>query len=153
MARHLGSKSGTQTELFRRIGKGGDAHRTSVRLPQGARQEMMREMADRGYGLRDKSRWVADTVREFLSEETWKAQGLSSNAWKRLVVDTECVRAGRPVVETLQVPAELHVDLWQASIDAALWGANQEEPVYLEISIASVLRAAILWRLGLMEDS
>lgn len=152
MARRLGVPDEQQTEMFGRVGRTSETHRTSVRLPNGARQEMMRAMAADGYGLREKSRWVGDAVREFLSDDTWAHRQLSNDAWKRLVVDTECVRISKHVTETIQVPSELHVQLWRASIDAALWGAEQEDPVYLEISIASVLRSAILWKLGLQES-
>ena len=147
----LGSGQTKQTEIFARVGRAGDTHRTTVRLPAGTRQEMMQAMAAENYGLREKSQWVCDAAREFLADETWTRRKLSTDAWKRLVVDTECVRAGKHVVETIQVPGDLRVSLWRASIDAALWGADQEDPVYLEISVASVLRAAVLWKLGLME--
>lgn len=112
---------------------------------------MMRAMAASGYGLREKSAWVRDAVDEFLADATWQSRQLSSDAWKRLVVDTECVRVSNHVVEQVQIPSDLHIRLWRASIDAAIWGSEQEDPVYLEISIASVLRAAIVWKLGLMD--
>ena len=93
---------------------------------------------------------TTDAAREFLADDTWTQYKLSVDAWKRLVVDTECVRAAKNVVETVQVPDDLRVRLWRASIEAALWGAEQDDPVYLEISVASVLRSAILWKLGMM---
>lgn len=150
MGVRLGTGSAKERDRFARVGRAGDTHRTTVRLPSGSRQEMMQAMASDGYGLRQKSDWVCDAAREFLSDETWTQRKLSGDAWKRLVVDTECVRTSKTVVETVQVPDDLRVQLWRASIDAALWGADQEDPVYLEISVASVLRAAILWQLGMM---
>lgn len=151
MAARVGAGRTKEVEKFTRIGRGTDTHRTSVRLPAGTRQEMMYAMAVGNYGLRQKSQWVGDVAREFLADETWTAQRLSTDAWKRLVVDTECVRASQHVLEMIQVREDLRVQLWRASIDAALWGAAQEDPVYLEISVASVLRAAILWKLGFTE--
>lgn len=150
MAVRLGSGSAKERDRFSRVGRAGDTHRTTVRLPSGTRQEMMQAMAADNYGLRQKSDWVCDAAREFLADDTWTQYKLSVDAWKRLVVDTECVRAAKNVVETVQVPDDLRVRLWRASIEAALWGAEQDDPVYLEISVASVLRSAILWKLGMM---
>jgi hypothetical protein len=150
MAVRLGAGATKDTDRFSRVGRSSDTHRTTVRLPAGTRQEMMQAMASASYGLRQKSDWVCDAAREFLADETWTRLKLSDDAWKRLVVDTECVRAAKNVVETVQVPDDLRIRLWRASIDAALWGAEQDDPVYLEISVASVIRSAILWKLGMM---
>ncbi len=107
-------------------------------------------MAKGGYGLREKSRWILDTVEHFLDQSCWDKQGLP-DLWKRLIVDNECVRLQSYVTETVLLPQGVRIRVWRASIDAALYGAQLEEPVYLEISIAAVLRAAVLFRLGLLE--
>ena len=63
------------------------------------------------------------------------------------MLDTELQRE-RMLKDAINLTDEMRVRLWRAAIDAVLYGAELEEPVYLEISIASVIRAAVMWKLG-----
>jgi hypothetical protein len=138
-------------EMFgRQIPKGrADGYnRTTFRLSKAAKHAMDIRVAQDGYGLRGKSRWIMDAVNEFLDPKTWGRPGLENpRIWKRIVLDTELQRE-RMLKDAINLTDEMRVRLWRAAIDAVLYGAEIEEPVYLEISIASVIRAAVMWKLG-----
>ena len=113
--------------------------RMDYRLSKVARHAIELRMAQENYGLRGKSRWIQEAVDSFLA--------LEPGTWQRIIVDTEQYR--EPLVrEAVNLTDERRIKLWRASIDACLYGASLDDPVYLEISIASVIRAAIMWRLG-----
>lgn len=116
----------------------------SINAKQAVNMTVVRE----GYGLRGKSRWITDAINEFLSNETWG--GLTQEKggiWKRIVVDTETHK--EPLTkDAINIDEEIRIKLWHASIEAALYGAELDEPIYLEISASSIIRAAIMWKLG-----
>lgn len=124
------------------------ANRTTYRISPQAKQAMNVRLTQDGYGLRGKSRWIGDVINAFLSNETWGSLAQEEGGiWKRIVVDTEA-RKETLIKDAINVDESLRIRLWHASIDAALYGAKLEEPVYLEISISSIIRAAIMWKLG-----
>ncbi len=123
-------------------------NRTTFRLSKAAKHAMDIRVIQDGYGLRGKSRWIMDAANEFLDTKTWARPGLENpQIWKRIVLDTEFQR--EPMLkDAINITNEMRVRLWRAAIDAVLYGAELEEPVYLEVSIASVIRAAVMWKLG-----
>lgn len=124
------------------------ANRTTYRISPHAKQAMNVRLTQDGYGLRGKSRWIRDVITTFLAKETWGSLAQEEGGiWKRIVVDTEARREVL-IKDAINVDENLRITLWHASIDAALYGAKLEEPVYLEISISSIIRAAIMWKLG-----
>lgn len=113
--------------------------RMAYRLSKVAKQALEVRMTQEGYGLRGKSRWTQEAIEAFTAQ--------TPGIWQRIVIDTE--QYSEPLSpDAVNLTDELRVKLWRASIDAALYGSELDEPVYLEISIASVIRAAIMWRLG-----
>ena len=52
------------------------------------------------------------------------------------------------VKDAINIGEEMRIQLCKAAIEAALYGASLDEPVYLEITIASIIRAAIMWKIG-----
>lgn len=133
--------SSTQSDVFK-------ANRTTYRISPQAKQAMNVRLTQDGYGLRGKSRWIGDVIKAFLSKETWGSLAQEEGGiWKRIVVDTEA-RRETLIKDAINVDESLRVTLWHASIEAALYGARLEDPVYLEISISSIIRAAIMWKLG-----
>lgn len=123
--------------------------RTSFRVGKATKEKLRERLISDGYGLKAKSRWMVDSIHEFLSADTWtNDEGIGTPmAWARIVVDTELIR--EPLVQDyIALDESDRILLWAASIEAALYGSNQEPPVHLEISISSVIRAAIMWKLG-----
>lgn len=140
---------GAQSEIFsEHLGKRTESDRTTFRLSQAAKRSMDIRVTQDGYGLRGKSRWIMNTVEEFLDPTTWSIPGeQSAQIWKRIVIDTELHK--EPLVkDAINLPEDLRITLWRAAIEAALYGAEMDEPAYLEISISSVIRAAVMWKLG-----
>ena len=41
--------------------------RTTVRLPKGVRQEMLKRIVQEGYGLRGKSKWITEAIDSLLA--------------------------------------------------------------------------------------
>ena len=122
--------------------------RTTFRLSPQARKAMLVTMVGEGYTLKHKSRWVQDAIDAFLDPETWRLGPLdTSNSWKRIVIDTALQREAMQQ-EVVMIPEALRRRVWRASVDAALYGAELEDPVHIEISIAAVIRAAIIWRVS-----
>ena len=122
--------------------------RTTFRLSPQARKAMLVTMVGEGYTLKHKSRWVQDAIDAFLAPETWRLGSLdTSNAWKRIVIDTALQREAMQQ-EVVMIQEALRRRVWRAAIDAALYGAELDDPVHIEISIAAVIRAAIIWRVS-----
>ncbi len=50
--------------------------------------------------------------------------------------------------EVVMLPEASRRRVWRASVDAALYGAELNDPVHIQISIAAVIRAAIISRVS-----
>lgn len=126
-------------------------NRRTFRLSTEAKRQMAIRVAEDSYGLRGKSKWVTDTLYEFLNPDTWKLNGLNQEepvqSWKRIVIDTELLKE-QLVVDAVNLEEDVRVLLWRSAIDAAIYGSEMQEPVYLDISSASVIRAAVMWKLA-----
>jgi hypothetical protein len=124
--------------------------RFSFRVSSEIKKAITIRAIEENYGSRGKSRWVIDAVREFLDPATWAGKGTPGEReriWKRIVVDTE-LHKERLTTDVVNLPDDVRTMLWRAAIEAALYGAEQDDPVYLEVSISSVIRAAVMWKLG-----
>ena len=141
-----------QTQVFEKIRKQDrlSKKRTTFRLSSPAKQEMTVQIAQGGYGMRGKSKWLADTVDEFLDPSTWRLDVANIgpiNSWKRIVLDTEMLKE-KLVIDAVNLDEGIRIKLWRSAIDAAIYGSELNEPVYLDISTASVIRAAIMWKIS-----
>jgi len=124
-----------------------DSERTTFRISKPVKHAMDMMVIQDGYGLRGKSRWIMDAVDSFLDPKTWG--GSDIQIWKRIVIDTELYKETL-IKDAINIPERTKITLWRAAIASALYGAEMpEQEVYLEISISSVIRAAVMWKLGL----
>lgn len=122
--------------------------RTTFRLSPEARKAMLVAMVEQGYTLKNKSKWVQDAIEMFLAPETWQLGSIGNlETWKRIVIDTALQREAMRQ-EVVMIPGALRRRVWRAAVDAALYGAELDDPVHIEISIAAVIRAAIIWRIS-----
>lgn len=158
MAKKIGldNKNLHKVDLLKKINKEEKAikNRTTFRLSAQAKRQMSIRIMEDGYGMRGKSDWVSDTLKLFINPETWvlDVKGESPiEGWKRIVIDTELLRE-KLVVDAVNLTEDIRRMLWQSSIDAAIYGSKMDEPEYLDISSASVIRAAIMWRLSKESD-
>lgn len=154
MAKMIGTGDGIA--IVARSQREGADHpvRTSFRLSKDVKQAMQVRITQDGYGLRGKSRWITTAVTEFLGHDTWvglpsSSVGLAVTPWKRIVIDKEMAYKEKDTVpDAINVTKDLWIMLWRSAMGAALYGAELDDPVYLEISVAAIIRAAITWKLG-----
>ena len=124
--------------------------RTTFRLSKEAKKQMTIQIAQEGYGMRGKSKWVSETLLEFIDSKTWNLnikQNEPINSWMRIVIDTELLRE-KLVVDAVNLEESIRIKLWKSAIDVAIYGSELDEPEYLDISSASVIRAAIMWKIS-----
>jgi len=132
--KRLGSKvnQGTHTKARKSV---------TYRLPEGMKDAMLERIIQDKYGLRGKSRWVSEALEEFLKDRSWKDQ----------VLDVDMVKNNndKDVIYLEPELRELLKDKTLAVYDYArdLNSGRQEHVETLNVSDASVIRAAINWRL------
>ncbi|WP_019583778.1 hypothetical protein [Thioalkalivibrio sp. ALE16] len=124
-----------------------EAVQISVNVPKAVQQGMRIDMTTRGYGLKEKSRWMENTFRAFTDPEYWHNVG-GEAGWRRVVVDSECIRVIEPVKEWFKLEPIVIEDALACAIECAYYGLKQEPRLVLDLSASSVLRTAILWRIG-----
>lgn len=136
----------------------------SVMVPKKVQKNMRVDMTTRGYGLKEKSIWMKDTLDAFLDTEYWRSKRYipdreedeeatqpeedPDSSWQRIVVDSECMRVMEPVKEWFKLDPETLDRALAAAIRSAYYGLHQDPPLILDLSASSVLRTAILWRIG-----
>ena len=124
--------------------------RCSVLITEEMKRGMSFSVVDEGFGMRGKSAWVANAITEFLGAQLPHV----NQPWKVMVIQTEVYfKNKKGVRETFQIDEVDWIRAWRAAIDTALFGATLEDPVYMEISVSSVIRSAISWKLGLAKDA
>lgn len=111
--------------------------RTSITITPAVKKALTIRTVEDGYGMRGKSRWIADAAEAFLANPYWKPG----------VLEVQGVRE-KTVTDSITLRMETWVKLWRAAIEVALYGAEQDPPEYHEISVSLIVRAAIVWRLG-----
>lgn len=124
--------------------------RTTFRLSKEAKRQMNIQIVQDGYGMRGKSQWVTETILEFIDSKTWTLNVQEAepiNSWKRIVIDTELLRE-KLVVDAVNLEDSTRIHLWRSTIDVAIYGSEMDDPEYLDISSASIIRAAIMWKLS-----
>jgi len=159
---------------MKRIGTGGDAvlgpkaekakkqleldverkkRRVPFRIAPELKKEMTIQMVGEGYNTRQKSIWISGTINEFLADSSWpNIGGVQTYPWKRIVLEEVTqVRNEGMKPDVFLADMDTWILLWRAAIDVAIYGSElsgeNEEPVYEEVSAASVVRAAIAWKL------
>ena len=117
--------------------------RTVFGLSPSVKKAMDMRIVEDGYGLRGKSRWIKDAVEEFLDPKTWGE--MAPDAWKRIALDIELLR-GETIKEGVDLDPKFRLKAWRSALEAMIYGLDQEDPIYVELSVPSILRAAITWK-------
>lgn len=131
---------------------GEETVRTSFRVSKRVKHAVSVRVVADGYGMRGKSRWITVAINEFLNPSVWQKFQVSASEgaapWKRIIIDNEMImKDASTIPEAVHIEKELWVRLWRAALDAVIYGSELDAPVYLELSVASVIRAAIMWKL------
>ncbi|NQY42003.1 MAG: hypothetical protein HRT87_01490 [Legionellales bacterium] len=104
--------------------------RTTVRLPKGVRQEMLKRIIQEGYGLRGKSKWIAEAIDSLL---------VLPNFVDYVLIADQMSFLTEP--EVIQLPDNLRYRLDVASIDV-----RKENPL-LEGVQSCIIRSSIMQRI------
>lgn len=102
----------------------------------------------RKYGLRGKSRWAREAIEEFLNPDNWTTSHAGARPWIRIIADTAIGMPAKKTIDKLNVDKELRTAMWRAAMDAAVLAASDEDnPVYLDVTLGMVATAALTWKL------
>lgn len=141
---------------------GGDSDtiRTTFKIDRAAKKKMDSRVKMDGYGPRGKSRWIIDAAFDLIDENSsWEnsvvadyeeSKGVVPHPWKAIIVDTEIYGGDHDLVkEGVTLPRDIRTQLWRYAVDAMQYAAYLDDPAYgeLSMSVGSVLRAGVTWRL------
>ncbi len=104
--------------------------RTTVRLPHGVRQEMLKRIVQEGYGLRGKSKWIAEAIDELLALPNFIDYVLIANEMSLLTEP-----------EVIQLPISL-----RERIDMATINVRRDHPL-LEGVQSCIIRSSIMQKI------
>lgn len=104
--------------------------KTTIRLPHTTRQEMLNALIAEGYGLRGKSRWISEAIKQLLNRQNYPE-----------LVDIGDGLAGLVDVEAIYLTPEL-----KKSLDQALIVVRTVYPT-MEGVQSCIIRTSIIQRL------
>lgn len=114
----------------------------SFRLPSRLKQDLAVRVVYDGYGFRGKSRWVGEALEGFLADPSWKAQ----------VIDGD-MAGGNDELDVVHFHPNQMRNLTKATKEAETYwrkeieeGARYDQMDNVSVSMASIVRAAIVWR-------
>jgi len=113
--------------------------RLTFKIPRSTEKSLHKSMIYQDYGLREKTKWVIESVENFLDDEKHPFR-------KQLIMECEGIR-NKDAQSTILISNELWEKSWRESIDAAIFGANNAPPDYINPSPGLVVMAAIITRL------
>jgi hypothetical protein len=108
--------------------------RVTIKIPKEMHNQLALITVESGYGLRGKSRWVRDQI-----EQLYEYDGRY-----QFILDSMIMSNSEGMSDTITLSEDLRVMCWQLAIDTAIYGSKKDEPLYLEVYISHVIRAAIL---------
>lgn len=115
----------------------------TYRLPMRMKSALHAAVVRDGYGLKGKSRWVAEAVVDFLQDRSWRDQ----------VLDVDMVK-GNDEKDVVFVDADIKDAVLAATRQVVAYAAEMraqgrrlENLDTLVVTQAAVMRAAIIWRL------
>lgn len=135
MSKALGNSAAKTTKSNRRV--------VTYRLPVNLKDAMLEAVVRDKYGLKGKSRWIAEAVRGFLDERSWKDQALDGD----MVLEhgeKDVVYVEPDMKDSLD---EAQRALKNYAAKMAQLGVRQDNVDKLDVTISSIVRAAIVWRL------
>ena len=113
--------------------------RVTFKLPKSVTKTMQQQMVSDGYGFREKTKWIIEALETFLDNDKTPYR-------KQMIVDSEGIR-NKDSQHTILLPDELWVKAWHESIQAALFGAENDPPDYIDPSVPLVIMTAVIRRI------
>ncbi len=100
------------------------------RQPKGTKNKLPQKMIDDGYGLKEKSLWIQDSIREYLEDKYWKPMALEL-MWS----------IGDMVNDGVYLTVEVQEMLDKAADELVEYSDQEGRP--MRRSVSSIIRAAI----------
>jgi hypothetical protein len=100
------------------------------RQPKGIKEKLPLKMIKEGYGLKEKSLWIQDAIRELLEDKYWKPMALEL-MWS----------IGDTVNDGVYLTVEVQEMLDKAADELVEYADKEERP--MRRSVSSIIRAAI----------
>lgn len=128
---------------IKEAGKAGAKKPVTYRFPGAVKDAMLAAVVEERYGLKGKSRWIAEAIEGFVQDPSWMDQVLDGdmtmgNDTKDVVyLDPDTKRLVESGTRLVMAHA---ADMKQKKI-------RQENIDTLNVTASSVIRAAIVWRL------
>lgn len=142
----LGGKKSTQDRKASPAVKKPKPKRVPVtfRMSKGVKEALFEAVVTRDkYGLKGKSRWIGEAITDFLQEKSWKDQVLDVDMLKGKE-EKDVVYLDESLKDDLDEARSHVMQYLQVMVDQ---GIRQENLDNLKITLSSIIRAAIIWRL------
>jgi hypothetical protein len=117
--------------------------RTPFRIAPELKKALTLQLLDEGYGIKGKSRWVAEAIRAMIEDPRYTA----TNIYKAQILEFAYFRRVS-TADSVNLPGPVRVQAWHAMLDTMKYGATLTPPEYAEVTISDVLHIAILSRLS-----
>lgn len=115
----------------------------TYRLPVSLKDAMLENVVHEKYGLKGKSRWIDEAIRGFLKETSWKDQALDGD----MVMEHGEKDVAYVDPSTKESLDQARRELVAYATDMANKGIRQDNIDQLDVTVSSIVRAAIVWRL------
>lgn len=115
----------------------------TYRFPGAVKDAMLGSVVEERYGLKGKSRWITEAIEGFVQDPSWMDQVLDGDM--TMGNDTKDVVYLEPEIKRLVEAATRSVVAHAA--DMKQKKIRQENIETLTVTVSSVIRAAIVWRI------
>lgn len=140
MAKLGKTKQGTSP--FKANAKAGDKKPVTYRFPAAVKDAMLSAVVEQRYGLKGKSRWIAEAIQGFLQDPSWMDQVLDGDM--TMGNDTKDVVYLEPELKAMVEDGTRAVMAHAAEMKQKK--IRQENLETLSVTVSSIIRAAIVWR-------
>ena len=120
-----------------------DSLRTPFRITPELKKALTLRLLDEGYGIKGKSRWVAEAIQSMVDDPRYAA----TNIYKAQILELAHSRQLN-ASDVANLPYPVWVHAWHAMLDTMKYGSTLEPPEYVEVTLSDVLHIAILNRLS-----
>lgn len=117
--------------------------RTPFRITPELKKALTLQLLDSGYGIKGKSRWVAEALQTMIEDPRYAA----TNIYKAQILEFTYSRHVN-TADSVNLHYLIWVQAWHTMLDTMKYGATLTPPEYVEVTISDVLHIAILNRLS-----
>lgn len=104
---------------------------------------MIQRVVSDGYGLKGKSKWATEAIRQFLQDRSWKDQTLDL----QMIVGNDAKDVIYMDLADRKILDRAAIDVYEYAVEMKEKGYRSEVIETLDVSVSAVIRAAIASRL------